>query len=46
MKFEFDIPLEKEGPNAVIDPWDFYIVSFDSIYFLGKDFKCLMLNSN
>ncbi|SIS74094.1 DUF4221 family protein [Belliella pelovolcani] len=43
-KFEFDIPLEKEGPNAVIDPWDFYIVSFDSIYFLGKDSKLSLIN--
>ena len=44
MTFEFDIQLETDGPNGVMDPWDFYVVNFDSIYFLGKDSRLSLIN--
>lgn len=44
MTFEFDIQLESDGPNGVMDPWDFYVVNFDSIYFLGNDSRLSLIN--
>lgn len=44
MTFEFDIQLESDGPNGVMDPWDFYVVNFDSIYFLGEDSRLSLIN--
>jgi len=42
--FDFDIKLSSDGPNSVIEPRDFLIHGFDSIYYLGNDAKLSLLN--
>lgn len=33
----FSITLERDGPNGLGEPWDFYIHNLDSIFYLSKN---------
>ncbi|ERM84910.1 hypothetical protein P872_22885 [Rhodonellum psychrophilum GCM71 = DSM 17998] len=46
LKYSFSTILEKDGPNGMDDPWDFFIQSLDSIYYLGKDSKLTLLDTS
>lgn len=40
------IPIERDGPNGLDEPWDFYIHNLDSIFYLSKNGALVTLDMN